>query len=260
VTLSVPETLVARYGPDDLHIFTGAERERFLGPLGVDGMAALDGDEAAWQRVAPHIAWELLYRKEPRLYERLITGERIHPGILEWLPAQIERCVEVAAGTGRLTVDLAGRCRELIAIEPAKALRQLLGAKLNVDRRNGFFDEIPVADAWADVVVTLSAFTPEDAHGGDAGLAELARVVRPGGLIVLIWPSDTDWLAQRGFEYLAFPGELAVEFRSVGEAIEIAKIFYPDAVDEIARGASAVVPYDLLGMNPPRDIAWKVRT
>jgi SAM-dependent methyltransferase len=258
----VPEPLVARYGPRDLQLFTGAERDRFLGPLGVDGMAAMDGDDAAWHRVAPHVAWELLYRKEPELYERLIAGERIHPKILEWLPSRIERCAEVAAGTGRLTLDIAPRCGELIAIEPAKPLRRMLGEKLdrrhirNVDRRAGFFDVIPVEDAWADVVITLSSFTPEDAHGGEAGLAELERVARPGGLVVLVWPSDADWLAQRGFEHLSFPGEMAVEFASLQDAISMAKIFYPHAVAEIT---GPVVPYDLLGMNPPRDISWKVR-
>jgi SAM-dependent methyltransferase len=246
-----------------LHLFTGAERERFLGPLGSDGLAALAGDKAAWHRVAPHVAWELLYRKEPELYERLIAGERIHPDILEWFPPRIDRCVEAAAGSGRLTVDLAPRCRELVAVEPAKPLRQLLGSKLerrrlrNVVKRDGFFDAIPVGDDWGDVVVTLSAFTPEEAHGGDAGLAELERVVRPGGLVVLVWPSDVAWLAERGFERVVFPGDMAVEFSSPGEAIAMARIFYPGAASEIERRASPIVPYDLLGMNPPNDIAWK---
>jgi hypothetical protein len=37
----------------------------------------------------------------------------------------------------------------------------------------------------------------------------------------------------------------------------MARIFYPGAASEIERRASPIVPYDLLGMNPPNDIAWK---
>jgi SAM-dependent methyltransferase len=247
--------LAGRYSAGDLSVFTGPERDRFLGPHGVDGMKALHGDEDAWRRIEPYVVWELLYRREPDLYERLIAGERIHPGILDWLPARIERCVEVAAGTGRLTADLQPRCAELIAVEPAKPLRRLLAAKKDlrkVDVRSGFFDAIPVEDDWADVVISLSSLTRDEWHGGDAGLAEMERVAR--GMIVLVWPSDIDWLRERGFEYVCFDGDMAVEFRSLQEAVTLAKIFYPHAAGEIT-GPS--VSYDVLGMNAPRDLAWK---
>ena len=247
--------LIGRFCASDLSVLTGPERDKFLGPHGVDGMKALHGDEDAWERIAPRIVWELLYRKEPQLYERLIKGERIHPAILDWLPARIDRCVEVAAGTGRLTVDLAPRCEELVAVEPAKPLRRMLERKVRRVRCvHGFFDEIPVADDWADVVVSLSAHTPSEWHGGEPGLAEMERVAKPGALIVLIWPSDPDWLRKRGFEYVTFDGDMAVEFPTVQEAIALAKVFYPHAVAEIT---DRVVPYDVLGMNPPRDLAWK---
>jgi hypothetical protein len=231
-------SIQARYGPDDLSLLTQAERERFR-------------DDDRW------LAWELLYRKEPDLYERLIAGERIHPAVLEWLPERVDRCVEVAAGTGRLTVDLASRCVELIAVEPAEPLRRRLDDKClpNVRTMEGFFDSIPVPDGWADLVVSCSAFTPDPGHGGDEGLAELERVARE--LIVLVWPSDVEWLVERGFEYVSFPGDMAVDFSSLEEAVELARIFYPDAVEEIVRRGDARVPYEVLGMNPPRDLAWK---
>jgi SAM-dependent methyltransferase len=251
----VTDALVERYCASDLSVFTGPERDKFLGPHGVDGMKALHGDEDAWRRIAPRIVWDVLYRKEPQLYERLIKGERIHPKILEWLPAHIERCVEVAAGTGRLTVDLAPRCAELVAVEPARPLRRLLDAKVRRARVvHGFFDEIPLENDWADVVISLSALTPDEWHGGDAGLAEMERVARPGALIVLVWPADPEWLGERGFEYVSFDGEMAVEFPNVQEAIALAKIFYPHAVKHIK---DRVVPYEVLGTNPPCDLAWK---
>jgi SAM-dependent methyltransferase len=252
--LTVSAALVARYGPDDLDLFNDEERKRFLPPFGA---------KASWPTLGPLIAWELLYRKEPELYERVIAGERIHPSVLAALPAA-DRVVEVAAGSGRLTVDIAPRCGELIAIEPVRAFREILARKVgrhaHVDIRNGFFDAIPVTDGWSDLTVSCSAFTADPMYGGDRGLAELERVTRSGGTIALVWPSDVEWLVERGFEYESFEGEMAVEFASLDEAVELARIFYPDAVDTIVERGEAAVPFDVLGFNAPRDIAWRKRS
>jgi hypothetical protein len=37
----------------------------------------------------------------------------------------------------------------------------------------------------------------------------------------------------------------------------MARIFYPGAVAEVRRRGRRRVPYDVLGMNPPRDLAFK---
>ena len=85
-----PAPLVARYGPSQLGAFTAEELQRFLAPLGLDpGEVAAGG--RAWRVAAPALAWELLYRVEPELYERLTAGERLHPGILDWLPRRVGR-------------------------------------------------------------------------------------------------------------------------------------------------------------------------
>ena len=51
---------------------------------------------------------------------------------------------------------------------------------------------------------------------------------------------------------------MTVDFASHREAVELAAIFYPGALGEIRRLGSPRVPYDVLGINPPRDIAFKV--
>jgi len=104
--------LPRRYSKEDLSILTEEEARRFL-----------DAGDVA-------LAWELLYRIEPELYDRLIQAEQIHPAILDWLPRHVGRIVEVAPGTGRLTAALLGRCDDLIAVEPAAPLRALLAARL----------------------------------------------------------------------------------------------------------------------------------
>lgn len=259
-----PEPLARRYRPEHLDVLTPAERRCFLDTLPRELVQVARRDEGAWLQVARALGWELLYRIEPDLYERLIAGEHIHPGVIDWLPDTVDRGVEVGAGTGRFTVELAPRCRHLVAVEPAEPLRRLLEGKLtrrgygHVEVRDGLFDALPVPDGAADLVVTCSALTPEESHGGHRGLDELERVCAPGGIVAIVWPPpEMAWLTERGYAYESFPGEMAVEFPSLEEAVALARIFYPDAVAEIERRRSPTVPYDVLGMNPPRDVCWK---
>ena len=35
------------------------------------------------------LAWELLYRLEPELYDRLASAERLHPEVVGWLPRDL---------------------------------------------------------------------------------------------------------------------------------------------------------------------------
>jgi SAM-dependent methyltransferase len=233
-------------------VFTDAERRRFL----------RDGDDP---RCDLALAWELLYRLEPRLYDRLVGAERLHPDLVAWLPDGLERIVEVGAGAGRLTLELLDRARVVCAIEPAGPLRELLLEKLSRatwgDRArviDGFFDELPLADDFAELVVTCSAFTPDSAHGGERGLAEMERVCRPGGRVAIVWPNHLDWLADRGYRYVSFAGEMFLEFASLADAVELIEIFHPDAASAVRDGGSRRVSYSALGVNPPRDLAYKV--
>jgi SAM-dependent methyltransferase len=243
--------LHVRYTRQDLRVLNDAEARRFLGgrPRGPDEDAAL--------------AWELLYRLEPHLYDRLVRAEPLHPAILRWLPRHVPRIVEVGAGTGRLTTRIVHRCDHLTAVEPAAPLRAVLAARLR-ERAGGrarvvggFFDSLPLPDRCAELVVACSAFTPDPAHGGDAGLAEMERVCARGGRVVIVWPNHRGWLAARGYTYLSFPGPMWMEFATLDDAVELLEIFHPDSVPAVRRRGEPRVPYDLLGVNPPRDLAYR---
>ncbi len=256
-----PEPLVSRYRPEHLSAFTDEELRRFLGPLSLTGRRDAELPDN-WPRVRRALAWELLYRVEPELFERLVAGEPVHPAILDWFPARLGSVVETGAGGGRLTLELAPRAERYLATEPAAPLREILRRKLaarglgHVEVREGFFDRLPAPDCSADLVVSCSAFTVDPAHGGERGLAEFLRVVRPGGLVTMVWPDDSDWLAARGFQHVTVPGGMAVRFASAEEAVELARVFYPDAAALIERRGSAEVPFDVLGINAPRDLCF----
>src|SRR5262249_2256035 len=121
----------------------------------------------------------------------------------------------------------------------------------------GFFDALPIASGSADLVVACSAFTPAPGHGGEAGLSEMERVCRPGGRVAIVWPNNLGWLAAPGHEYVCFAGPTAAQVASHQEAVELAGIFYPGAVAEVRRRGGRRVPYEVLGINPPRDLAFK---
>jgi SAM-dependent methyltransferase len=236
-----------------LAVFTRDEASRF-DPQG-------DGDP----RNDVILAWELLYRLEPELYDRLASAERLHPGVVGWLPRDVDRIVEVGAGTGRLTMELIELGQHVVAVEPALPLRRILRRKLaaaghgdRVRVVRGFFDQLPLPNDSAGLVVACSAFTPAPGHGGEAGLAEMERVCRPGGCVAIIWPNHLDWLAARGYQYVSFPGPMCVEFGSHHEAMELAEIFYPTAAGQVRRLGRRTVPFEVLGVNPPRDVAFKV--
>ncbi len=252
--------VLERYSREDVAAISPDERHRLF----IEGSADPQGD--------PGLAWELLYRLEPELYDRLVIAERLHPNILRWLPNHVERIVEVGAGSGRLTLELVSRCRELTAIEPAAPLREILAWKLErqvalcaasghqpaqVRVIGGFLGALPVADRSAELVVACSVLTPEQSHGGNRGLAEMERVCATQGRVVIIWPNHPEWLSALGYRYLSFAGDMAMEFASITEAIELGRIFYPQAVDEIKRRGDRHVPYEILGVNPPRDLAYK---
>ena len=244
--------LLHRYTKSDLSVFDREERRRFLGRGGGD------------PQKNPDLAWELLYRLEPELYERLVGGERLHPGILEWLPRGLNHVVEIGAGAGRLTMQLVSRTESMVAVEPARPLRRILEAKLHqagqgqrVRVLRGFFDAVPLPDGCADLVIACSALTAQEAHGGEAGLREMERLCSPGGLVVIVWPNNIPWLEGHGYTHRSFEGYIELEFPSLEEALEIGAVFYPQAVDEIRRRGERRVPYEVLGVNPPRDVSYK---
>jgi SAM-dependent methyltransferase len=93
--------------------------------------------------------------------------------------------LDLGAGTGKLTRLLVSAFDRVVAVEPADAMRRLLVALCpEADARAGTGQNIPLEDASVDAVFAAQAFHWFD---DERALAEIARVLRPRGALVLMW-------------------------------------------------------------------------
>jgi SAM-dependent methyltransferase len=217
--------------------------------------------------------WELTYWKTPELYDELVQGEHLHPGIFRQLAPLIHDKIvlDAGAGSGRASFEaLHYGARLVYALEPSPGLRHLLAQKLSsspVPRAvvlcAGDFAHVPLPDQSVDLVLTCSAFTAEPEQGGEPGLAEFKRVTCPGGYIVVIWPrcEDYHWLAEQGFQYVALSQEkeMSVEFASWRSAWRCVQRFYAhkqDVHDYLSKARHPRLPFSILGFHAPCDYSW----
>jgi ubiquinone/menaquinone biosynthesis C-methylase UbiE len=128
---------------------------------------------------------------------------------LRWLVDRIgigpgRRVLDLAAGTGKLTRQLVALGAFVVAVEPGDAMRSLLERVVpEAEALAGSAEAIPLADASVDAITVGQAyhwFRPEEA------LAEMHRVLRPGGAVALLWNQwDEDDPLQREIDELLEP-------------------------------------------------------
>lgn len=104
--------------------------------------------------------------------------------------------VDLAAGTGKLTRTLVPTGARVIPVEPSAAMRAQLKAALPglLGVLDGVAEDIPLGDGTVDAVVVGQGFHWFD---GDRALAEIHRVLRPGGGLGMAWNArdrSVDWV------------------------------------------------------------------
>jgi ubiquinone/menaquinone biosynthesis C-methylase UbiE len=117
-----------------------------------------------------------------------------------WLAGGEAKVVlELAAGTGKLTRELVDQGHAVFATEPDEAMLELLRARVpEVSAKVATAERIPANDRSVDVVVVAQAFHWFD-H--EVALAEIARVLKPGGHLALVWNSRDEripWVRRMG--------------------------------------------------------------
>ncbi|HKV87043.1 MAG TPA: methyltransferase domain-containing protein [Candidatus Dormibacteraeota bacterium] len=163
-------------------------------------------DPAAVERLRRALFWTFVYHLEPERWDALAGVEPIEPAIVEALPSRVGRSVDVGAGSGRLTVHLAERSRDVVAIEPSSGLRRLISQRLPaVKRVAGWAEALPLRDGCSDLTAACGLIGPEPSV-----LAELRRVTARRGLIALINPECPEWFEANGWKRFSVPpGEVA---------------------------------------------------
>jgi SAM-dependent methyltransferase len=155
--------------------------------------------------------------------------ERGRPGYPEpavrWLGGDVPcDVVDLGAGTGKLTRPLVALGHRVTAIEPLDEMRAELHTALpGVPALAGNAEAIPLPDASADVVTCAQAF-----HWFEhtAALPEIARILRPGGRLALVWNSRDDrdpWMSRLS----DIIGNETVQETDVFPVLESSRLFGP---------------------------------
>ncbi len=115
---------------------------------------------------------------------------------LEPLAADRPAVLDLAAGTGKLTRVLLAAGLDVVAVEPDPAMLARLRTGLpRVPAHAGRAEDIPLPDSSVDAIVVGQAMHWFD---DERACPEMARVLRPGGVLAGFWNADdhaVDWVA-----------------------------------------------------------------
>ena len=216
-----------------------------------------------------------IYNRQAGKYDLLIEREDYQGNIFRALnrirPLDGLDVVELGAGTGRLTGMMAPAARTILACDGSQSMLDVAVAKLKrIERRNWRVvvadnRSLPVADQAADLSIagwSLGHSTSWYAEGWRAeieqALAQMKRVLRPGGTIIILEtlgtgcesphpPSD----ALAAF-YALLEGEHGFSatwirtdyrFASPSEAEDLTRFFFGDELaDRVAREGLVTLP------------------
>lgn len=144
-----------------------------------------------------------------REYDRYRPG--YPPALFDYLlnlngtPIPEQRVVDMGAGTGQLSRGFIEAGCHVDAVEPDNRMREVLAETPGLNSAvAGTAEQLPFADASATVIAGAQMWhwvNPE------LGVPETARVLRPGGVLAIIWnlrDDRTEWVHDM-HEYVGLP-------------------------------------------------------
>jgi SAM-dependent methyltransferase len=122
------------------------------------------------------------------------------PEAIDWLlPRGARKVLDLGAGTGKLTTRLVERGLDVVAVDPIPDMLEVLSASLPETRALlGTAEEIPLEDNSVDAVLVAQAWHWVDP---ERAIPEIARVLRPGGRLGLVWNTRDErlgWVRELG--------------------------------------------------------------
>jgi len=100
-----------------------------------------------------------------------------------------ERVVDIGAGPGFLVAEMAAEGARVVAVDPSASMRELArGRDVDFEVVDGSAERLPLPDGSVDAAVATQVL--EYVPDVPGALAEIRRVLRPGGRVLLL---DTDW-------------------------------------------------------------------
>jgi SAM-dependent methyltransferase len=122
------------------------------------------------------------------------------PEAIDWLlPAGARQVLDLGAGTGKLTTRLVERGLDVVAVDPIPDMLEVLRSSLPETRALlGTAEEIPLEDNSVDAVLVAQAWHWVDP---ERAVPEIARVLRPGGRLGLVWNTRDErlgWVRELG--------------------------------------------------------------
>ncbi|MCV7187615.1 class I SAM-dependent methyltransferase [Mycolicibacterium thermoresistibile] len=140
----------------------------------------------------------LSFGAEAAAYER--GRPSYPPEAIDWLlPSDARDVLDLGAGTGKLTTRLVERGLNVTAVDPIPEMLELLSKSLpDTPALLGTAEEIPLPDNSVDAVLVAQAWHWFDV---DRAVREVARVLRPGGRLGLVWNTRDErmgWVKELG--------------------------------------------------------------
>jgi ArsR family transcriptional regulator len=119
-----------------------------------------------------------------------LPAEAVAQALMGALPRSLGRLLDIGTGTGQMLELLAPRIEAGLGIDASRAMLALARARLSRPGlthcavKLGDMYRLPIADSVFDVVVLQMVLHYAEEPG--AAIAEAARVLRPGGLLVVV--------------------------------------------------------------------------
>ena len=214
-----------------------------------------------------------VYQQHAEQYERLIQREDYQNHILRAVeqicPLKGLDVIDLGAGTGRLTRILAPRVSTIKAYDSSAHMlaraQSYLHAMGVTNWQAGVADHrhVPVPDSCADLVIAGWSFCYLAVWGDEkwreeleAGYQEMMRILRPGGVVILLETMGTGeespnppehlrnyfgWLTEKGFQNSWIRTDY--RFSSLTEASELSKFFFGDKLGrEVTKKKWIILP------------------